>query len=492
MRSRKYVISIVIITIILTTLLVIYETLLEKTRKNTINTRTCRVVRIKYVRSIKQTLSIVIDLPNRTDFIQLGVFSILPNKSIIRIGIYLTYNSTVRISMNKIYRIYEKWVRYFTSLNDTIKDIDIGFLIILTAYSSEGVFTKIYVVPLNLYNATFRKLSVIVNIKDMLTSRDMIISSSEVDKLISESLRNITGENVSKVERYHNIVCVRSRDSYVCMVYFFIWNMGIEYMNINTTVPLLAIKISKALKNVDRIVLRELLETDKGVDILFSVDSLKLSIGRISHVLAGPLLVLRGSNVWLNYMKIVSKIYENESVMFVGFRGDLYFLTYNLYYCYDILRGLKNRTHCKILNITMLLSFAIPYIHDNSISPVYGYLSNSFTIVRKYLNSSLVTYTGSRVSIDLAQIENNSCVVGLAIVRESIIISLKATLKVPYVVEIVSRKCSLLKRFFSINVVLKLPSKCRVHVRMFYINGLVDKYVGSIHSIYVTYLEVSG
>ncbi|NPA70955.1 MAG: hypothetical protein GXO26_09110 [Crenarchaeota archaeon] len=492
MRSRKYVISIVIIMIILITLLVTYETLLEKTRKNIINTRTCGVIRIKYVRSIKQTLSIVIDIPNRTDFIQLGVFSILPNKSMIRVGIYLTFNGTVRISMYKIYRIYERWVKYFTSLNDTIKDIDIGLLIILTAYSSEGVFTKIYAIPLNLYNITFRKLSVVVNIKDILTNKDMILSSDEVHELVSELFRNITGESIGKAERYHNIICANSRGNYVCIVYFFVWNMGIEYTDINTTVPLLAVKISKALKNVDKIELRELLETDKDVDILFSVNSLKLFTGHISHVLAGPLLVLHGLNVWLNYTKIISKIYENGSAIFIGFRGDLYFLKYNLYYCYDILRGLKNRTHCKILNVTMTLSFAFPYIRDNSISPAYGYLSNNFTIVRKYLNSSSTTYTGSKVNIDLAQVENGSCVIGLAIVRRSILISLKDILKVPYIVEIMSRECSFLEKFFNIRVILKLSSKYRAHVRKFYIDRLVDKYVGPIHPIYVTYLEVLG
>ncbi len=484
-------ICIVIITIMLAILFAACNILLEKARKSFMNNETLNTMRIMYLKNVKQTLSIIIDIPNRTDLIQLSIFAVLPNESIIRAGIYLTYNNTIRINMNKIFRIYKKWARYLINLNDNVKDIDIGLITILTAYSSKGVFTKIYVIPLNLYNITFKRLSVVVYIKDILTSKDMIISSNKIDELIFKSLRNITREKIDKVERYHNIVCARSRENYTCIVYFFIWNVGIEYTNINTTVPLLAVKIGKVLRNINKIIFRELLETDKDTDILFSVDSLQLFAGYISHVLAGPLLVLHGSNIWLNYTRIISKVCKNESIIFVGFRGDLYFLKYNLYYCYYVLTGSKTKIHCKILNTTMLLSFAIPYIYNNSIYPTYGYLSNNFTIIRKLLNSSQVAYITSRISINLVQTKRERCVVGLAIIKKDIIISLREILKVPYIVEILSKKCSFSRKTFNINIILSLSSKYRVYVKTFYINDLIDKYLGYRFPIHVTYIELS-
>ncbi len=338
----------------------------------------------------KQFFRIVVSPVNGSYPVAVSVYMWMPNGSIVSLGEYVSRSGVVGLKKDLVFNAYRSWAVYLREHSNNISYFKIGLILLVTVHTPRGVYTIIKSVPLNVYRIVVERTSVEIRIRPVLTKCELTLTSADVrtitirvlKRLIARKYRTCAGSSEfppGEIKEYCGSSCAPGTRA--CVYYCFVWKLKKVYASLlNKGVPLVVAYVWLDSNLVHDVLLREYFEAkeSEGIYVSFGITAaVETSSGEISYEVPGFTVQLGGENkVWLDYKKRFWEgiDFTNDALLAIGFRGDMAFAEYKLYYCYASITGWT----CLELDKEANMTLARPVIRNNVIEPWYGIDCNPY------------------------------------------------------------------------------------------------------------------
>jgi len=285
------------------------------------------------------------------DPVVLSMFIWMPNGSVVDAGRTFFRGSYGEIDYKYLANVYDEWNNHLKKIGAKPGSIDIGLIILGTIHKRDGVYTLAISIPLNpeyiskrlgieiTINKELEKTIDIDEIKKInISKRSEEIKFSEKESLVPIAYAQTTWPP----EGFYDACLPNPYNPNLVDCY--IWKLDESKVAYNVDIPLVAVAIRNSWDRVFNVNLFETLRAGSvsGIKVVFSIGAaVATSSGTGSLVLRYKIwgydwVANDETAASLSYFKEFrpGRDFNGQSILYIGFKGDIAYVKYKLYYCY--------------------------------------------------------------------------------------------------------------------------------------------------------------
>ncbi|MEM4970134.1 MAG: hypothetical protein QXE01_02650 [Sulfolobales archaeon] len=297
----------------------------------------------------------------------LSIYAWDPGGSFRNLGVFGGVG-VVRANYSALWDFAKMWRDALVSRNTDPKHISPGILIAGAIHERDGVYYSFKGVPVRIADIIGNRSAIIEIIEDLSVKRPL-----ERPNQTAPSRAEDTDYNIKRSKNMETLTWPPSEITEACYpvgdgVGCFVWELEETYAAGSQGVPIVVSYVyGSHVDKLDSVLLRLYYQTTDTIKLVFSIAA---SVGKgnvsFSYEIIGYSHELRGNVIWLDQYKYFNYGYDfwGNSILGMGFQGDMAVARYKLYYWYCSI-GCTKYTMDDVANMTMMR----PVVSNNQMIP---------------------------------------------------------------------------------------------------------------------------